>query len=323
MAEEDRKIGAVRVATESIAGLRPYQEDAVIALALPNGRVLAAVADGMGGHAAGEVASARAMETLVEALQDGEALRPAFQRANARVNAEAEDPHKRGMGTTLVAALIVGGTCEIANVGDSRCYLITGSGIRQITEDHSFVTEAMKRGQTEEEAMASQWRHALTRSIGTEPTVDVDVFGPFPLDPDATLLLCSDGLCKSLGDGDILEILRREPDTDAAAKALVAEALSRGSDDNITVALLASGTSTGSRGPDEPAEGRTPGGSDGADGASGTGGAGGMSGAGGTSDDTRAGGLGSADGPRLPPRFLFTALLAVLLLVLAFELVGR
>lgn len=151
-----------RLAVESIAGLRPYQEDSVLTETLSDGRILIAVADGMGGHAAGEVASALALESLVAALEDGLDLDTAFTHANEQVHRKAEEPGKQGMGTTLVAALVEDGEYFIANVGDSRGYLVAGDGIRQLTEDHSFVAEAVKRGQSLEEAMATPWRDALT-----------------------------------------------------------------------------------------------------------------------------------------------------------------
>lgn len=226
-----------RLAVESIAGLRPYQEDAVLSETLPDGRTLLAVADGMGGHAAGEVASALALETLLEAVQEGRALDEAFRLANERVHVKAREPGKQGMGTTLVAMLLDGDSYEIANVGDSRCYVISGDGIERITEDHSFVTEAMKRGQTEEEATASQWRDVLTRCIGTELEVEVDLFGPFPVGPNTALLLCSDGLYKVLSDADLGGMFAKSGGPRGAAQSLVANAYEAGSDDNISVAI--------------------------------------------------------------------------------------
>ena len=226
-----------RLAIESIAGLRPYQEDAVLAETLSDGRVLVAVADGMGGHAAGEVASAIALETLIEAVQDGQSLADAFTLANSRVYAKAGEPGKQGMGTTLVAALIDGDEVVLANVGDSRGYVIAPDGIRQVTEDHSFVAEAVKRGQSEAEAMAGPWKDALTRSIGTEEEVDVDVFGPLPVTDDSALLICSDGLYKTLSDEDLLRIYAQSGGPRGAAQSLVSSAFESGSDDNISVAI--------------------------------------------------------------------------------------
>lgn len=226
-----------RLSVESIAGQRPYQEDAVLARSLSDGRVLVAVADGMGGHAAGEVASALALETLVSALEDGEEFDAAFRLANARVFEKAKEPGKNGMGTTLVAALVEEGEYLVANVGDSRAYLLTADGIRQITDDHSFVAEAVKRGQSLREAMATPWRDALTRSIGTEGQVEVDVFGPFPVRDPSALLICSDGLYKTLSDEDLRQIFVQSPTPEAGARALVSEAFERGSDDNISVTI--------------------------------------------------------------------------------------
>lgn len=226
-----------RLAIESIAGRRPYQEDAVLAETLDDGRVLVAVADGMGGHAAGEIASAIALETLVEALRDGRSLGEAFELANRRVHERAREPGKQGMGTTLVAALMDGDEVRLANVGDSRCYVVTAQGIRRLTVDHSFVAEAVKRGQPEAEAMAGPWKDALTRSIGTEAEVEVDVFGPDAIEPDSALIVCSDGLYKALDDGDLLRIYTQSASPRGAAQSLVTSALDHGSDDNISVAI--------------------------------------------------------------------------------------
>lgn len=226
-----------RLASESITGQRPYQEDAVLVRTLSDGRVLVAVADGMGGHAAGEVASGLALETLHQALEDGITLDRAFELANQTVHEKARDPEKRGMGTTLTAALVDDGEFMIANVGDSRGYLLSEEEIRQVTEDHSFVAEAMKRGQSEKQAMATPYRDALTRSIGTDPSVQIDVFGPFPVKSDTALLVCSDGLYKTLTDADLRRIYLESGSPRGAAQTLVATALERGSDDNISVAV--------------------------------------------------------------------------------------
>ena len=227
----------LRLATESIAGQRPYQEDAVVTTTLSDGRTLVAVADGMGGHAAGEVASALALETLMAEMEKGTAMDEAFRRANQAVNAKSREPGKQGMGTTLVAMILEGAEYRVANVGDSRAYLMTASGIRQISEDHSYVAEAMKRGQSEQEALNSQWKNALTRSIGTDAEVSVDVFGPFPVEPNTAVMLCSDGLYKSLSDADLRRVFGQSGGPKGAVQALVAAAFEAGSDDNITVAL--------------------------------------------------------------------------------------
>jgi serine/threonine protein phosphatase PrpC len=226
-----------RLAVESIPGKRPYQEDSVFADVLTDGRTLVAVADGMGGHAAGEVASALALQTLQDALAQGRELGDAFRLANERVHRMATEPGKQGMGTTMTAVLVDGSQFRVANVGDSRVYVVSASGIRQLTDDHSFVAEAMKRGQSKAEAMATPWRDALTRSIGTEEEVDVDVFGPFPLEHDSAFVICSDGLYKTLTDDDLRELFVRSGGPRGAAQAMVSAAFDGGSDDNISVAI--------------------------------------------------------------------------------------
>ncbi len=226
-----------RLAQHSIPGRRPYQEDSIHADALPDGRILVAVADGMGGHAAGEVASALALKTLKASLEAGIELGEAFRLANQQVHTKSKEPGKQGMGTTMVAVLLDDDSYLVANVGDSRGYLLSADGIRRITQDHSFVAEAMKRGQSEEEATTSQWRDALTRAIGTDAAVDVDVFGPFPVEKNTAFLLCSDGLYKTLKDADLRGIFGRSGGPKGAAQTLVAAAYDRGSDDNISVVI--------------------------------------------------------------------------------------
>lgn len=229
---------SLRLARESIAGQRPMNEDSVLIADLGDDRMLLAVADGMGGHAAGEVASKMALEVLQEEVANGTHIVEACRLANQRVYATANsDVGKKGMGTTLVAMLLEGGEYHLVNVGDSRAYEVTGDGIRQITEDHSFVAEAIKRGQPEEEAKLSRWKDALTRSIGTDAEVEVDIFGPFSADRDAAVLLCSDGLFKTLTDVELRTLYTTSPGPEEAAGKLVTAAFDGGSDDNISVVI--------------------------------------------------------------------------------------
>jgi protein phosphatase len=227
----------LRVATETVVGRREENQDSVLAQRLPGGGLLLAVADGMGGHAAGDVASSLALETVKTAIEAGEGLREAVLLANRRVNERGQEPDFHGMGTTLTVVLLTDDEFHVANVGDSRCYTLDGGGIRQLTEDHSFLAEAVRRGQPRELAMASQWKDALIRSIGTSDEVEVDLFGPFPAEEDTILLLCSDGLYKALGDGELSDIIQSAESVDAAAQALVSAAYEKGSDDNITAAV--------------------------------------------------------------------------------------
>jgi protein phosphatase len=215
-------------------------QDAVLAVRLADGRELVAVADGMGGHSAGEVASQRALETVWTQLKAGADLRSAVIAANAAVHAAAAgNPGWSGMGTTLVAMLRAGNTYEIANVGDSRAYRITHDAVSQITTDHSFVAEAMRESRfATDEITRSRWRNALTRSLGTEPDVNVDCFGPFDAGERHVVLLCSDGLYRTLSDDMLQQHVARADDPWAAARSLAAEAYENGSADNISAAVV-------------------------------------------------------------------------------------
>lgn len=230
--------GLPAAAAYTHAGRRRSNQDAVVVRQLSSGDELLAVADGMGGHAAGEVASATALETLVAELERGAELGAAVVAANARVYAcSRERSEWQGMGTTLVALLRSGTSYRIANVGDSRAYVIDAAGIRQVTRDHSFLVEAVQAGTlSPAEAAESPWRNALTRAVGTEPAVEVDLFGPFPADPPQVVLLCSDGLYKALPPEIIREYVVATGELATALEALCALAYRRGSDDNISVA---------------------------------------------------------------------------------------
>jgi PPM family protein phosphatase len=236
----------MRVGSHTAAGRRSSNQDAVWVGRLADGRELMAVADGMGGHQGGETASRQALETLINGLQQGRSLSDAIADANHAVHHEARaNSELTGMGTTLVAMLRSGDRYHIANVGDSRAYRIDATGIEQITRDHSFLAEALGAGQlSEDEARRSRWRNALTRAIGTEERVQVDVFGPFDIDAAHSILLCTDGLHGVVGDEDICRTVREADDVDTAAQRLVQRAFESGSKDNITVAIVRLGEST-------------------------------------------------------------------------------
>jgi protein phosphatase len=221
-------------------GRRPTNQDAVIRAVLGEGVEVAAVADGMGGHAAGEVASREALRALVAALRRGAGLREAVHEANRLVYRQAlASPELQGMGTTLVAYLRRGREYEIGNVGDSRAYLLDGGTIRRLTRDHTFVAEAVASGElTEEEARRSRWRNALTRAVGTEPEVEADIFGPFGAERSHSVLLCTDGLHRWLAESEIVDLVAAAPDPGSAPALLGEAALRGGSDDNVTVLLV-------------------------------------------------------------------------------------
>lgn len=230
-----------RSAATTIQGRRPSNQDAVVDTRLPDGRHLVAVADGMGGHRSGEVASALAIEMLVRELRDGGSLRDAVLAANNEVFEQASlDLSRAGMGTTLVALLRTEAVYEIANVGDSRAYRIDSHGIHRISVDHSFAEEASSRAlMGPDEIARSPWRNALTRSLGTQERVDVDLFGPFEIAgrPHA-VMLCSDGLYRALNEKAAWHHLVAAPDPATAARVLTDLALRHGSDDNISVAVV-------------------------------------------------------------------------------------
>jgi PPM family protein phosphatase len=203
-----------------------------------------AVADGMGGAKAGEVASGLAAAALKEGGTDGrsgeERVTQLIQEANRRVFRRAnEDRDASGMGTTMTVALVEDGRVVFGHVGDSRAYLIREGSIEQLTDDHSLVAELVRSGRlTPEEAEAHPQRSVITRAVGTEPDVDVDTFTIEPEERDL-FLICSDGLTDMVDDGTIIEAIERHrDDLDEAAKALVGAANRVGGEDNITVLLV-------------------------------------------------------------------------------------
>jgi protein phosphatase len=221
-------------------GRRPSNQDAVVAAVLPDGREVVAVADGMGGHAAGEVASSTALSALLDALHGGAGLEDAYRAADRAIRDAVErDPSLDGMGTTLVALLHSGNRYWIANVGDSRAYRVSPDGIDRMTRDHSFAEEAVRSGQmSEEEVARSPWKNALTRALGTgEGEVQADVFGPFAEDSPHVVLLCSDGLHGVIQEEEIRACVVASGDSASAAERLSALALRGGSRDNVTAAV--------------------------------------------------------------------------------------
>jgi PPM family protein phosphatase len=229
-----------RSAAVSDPGPRSLNEDAVLISALPGGGELVAVADGMGGHSAGEVASRRALEVLYAEIVAGASLENALTAANSALLEEAaRSPAQHGMGTTVVALVRRDGTYTVANVGDSRAYRIDGNGVRQLTLDHSFVAEAVHSGQlSAAEALKSRWRNAVTRAVGTESELKVDCFGPFDATESHTILLCTDGLYRVIDETQLHHAVLRSEDPWPAVRKLAGAALAAGADDNVSVALI-------------------------------------------------------------------------------------
>ncbi|HEX6312283.1 MAG TPA: Stp1/IreP family PP2C-type Ser/Thr phosphatase [Acidimicrobiia bacterium] len=201
---------------------------------------LFAVADGMGGHQAGEVASATALEALRAEVENGAPVRDAIASANTAVlERAAADESLRGMGTTMTAGtLAAGNTFLVGHVGDSRAYLFRDGDLSQVTEDHSLVEELVREGElTPEQAEVHPQRSIITRALGIEPGVQVDLY-TLDLHQGDRLLICSDGLTGMVRTDDIAGILRREPDPQRAANQLVEAANAAGGEDNITALVI-------------------------------------------------------------------------------------
>lgn len=216
-------------------------QDAALALDLPTGG-LYAVADGMGGHAAGELAANLALDALSQQYLDGRGAPPvrlaeAVQSANVAVLRHAVGEYV-GMGTTLLAALIDRGAALIAHVGDSRAYLLRGGELHRLTEDHSWVAEQVRLGHmTEAEARDHQWRSVVSNALGGEERVRLELFG-LPLRAGDRLLLCSDGLSSVVTDQELLLLLSRPLEPESTARILVNAANDGGGPDNITALII-------------------------------------------------------------------------------------
>lgn len=225
-------------AITDIGRVRAINEDAYY---LPQGEErFCAVADGMGGHNAGEVASALAVETFSRQMrQRGElscqALRDAVERANDAVyEAALENEGMNGMGTTFSALALSNGEAFLAHVGDSRVYLIRDGAIMQVTTDHTLVEEMVERGMlTPQEARVHPRRNIITRALGTEPWVDVDAIQLYTRPGDA-FFLCSDGMTNYVEEREILAEAESQAPWQQKLERLLAIALENGGADNIT-----------------------------------------------------------------------------------------
>ena len=227
-------VGAYAVASDTGRRRRRNEDNYVVA------SPLFAVADGMGGAQAGEVASRLAASALESGDSDGldglERIDALIQEANRRIYDRAStDPSASGMGTTMTVALVEGMTVVIGHVGDSRAYLVRDERMEQLTDDHSLVNELQKSGKlSAEEAQAHPQRSVITRAVGTDPDVDVDGF-TIEAEEGDVVLICSDGLTDMVEDQEILELVHENrDDLDKAVKALVAAANRGGGEDNIT-----------------------------------------------------------------------------------------
>ena len=244
-AEESFEFAAISTASASDVGrVRSANQDACCELDDPLRELhVLFVADGMGGHRGGEVASRIAVEGVSEIFETSpeppdNLLTSAFARANERIFETASaDPALRGMGTTGVALALTGARrAVVAHVGDSRAYRLRGGDLTQITGDHSVVGELVRRGQlTPEQARVHPQSNEILRALGTQPEVEVEIT-PLEVEPGDRYLLCSDGLSGMLPDDAIREVLARE-DAAEAVRTLIARANEAGGTDNITVQI--------------------------------------------------------------------------------------
>jgi len=207
---------------------------------------LTIVADGMGGHSSGEIASEMAVELISQHFYDDkagsitDALRGAIQAANSQIfRSSTLDLKYLGMGTTVVALVIHEGLGYAAHVGDSRLYRLRGVNMERLTVDHSQVMEMVKMGIISfDEAQHHEDKNIILRAVGTQPKVDVEVSDPFRVDVDDQYMLCSDGLCDMADDEEIRAIWVKAQDIYAASEALISLAKQRGGSDNITVGIV-------------------------------------------------------------------------------------
>ncbi|MFX3633326.1 MAG: Stp1/IreP family PP2C-type Ser/Thr phosphatase [Candidatus Pristimantibacillus sp.] len=242
----------ITASRSDIGRIRQINEDRAWVGKLDNGITLAIVADGMGGHQAGDVASQLAVHAYRELLElnaskadlsivEGKMLiRQAIVSANNVVyDMASRNEQYYNMGTTIVAALVIDHHVIIGHIGDSRAYLFSVDGITQLTEDHTLVNELVKSGQlSTEEAANHPRRNVLTRAVGTDSEIEVDI-QTIELSADNLLLLCSDGLTNMVSDDQLLQTVYEDgSELDDKAERLIQQALHAGGDDNITVVLL-------------------------------------------------------------------------------------
>jgi PPM family protein phosphatase len=207
---------------------------------------LTIVADGMGGHSSGEVASEMAVELIShyyyadDADASSASLRQAIEQASRQIyETSVSDEKFFGMGTTVVALVVQNNTAFAAHVGDSRLYRLRGQEMEMLTMDHSQVMEMVKQGLISmKEAQNHEDKNVILRAVGTQPSVEVEVSNPFSVEAGDEFLLCSDGLCDMVEDKEILDIWLNAGDIHAACEQLISLAKERGGRDNITVGIV-------------------------------------------------------------------------------------
>lgn len=233
-------------AATDVGKVRKVNQDCVFSSTVPVGCLpnLFIVADGMGGHKAGDIASRLTVDSVVDKLSKVNikdyisVITDTIIKVNKEViDKAAESQDYEGMGTTLVVATVFENILKVANVGDSRLYVI-GEDIIQITRDHSLVEEMVTNGQlARADARVDKRKNIITRAIGGESKVEAEMFS-VELKPKDKILMCSDGLSNMVDDIEILEIINREPDIEKAARMLIDAANENGGKDNISVVIV-------------------------------------------------------------------------------------
>lgn len=212
--------------------------------------ILAVVADGMGGHLAGDVASKMAVKAMGEKWNEAETIPTApsecekwlieqILSVNSKIYDHAQAHEEcQGMGTTIVCALFTGKTVSVAHIGDSRCYLLQDDDFVQVTEDHSLVNELVRTGEiSREDAEHHPRKNVLTKALGTDQLVSIDTRS-FDIEPGDKLLLCSDGLTNKVEGTELKDILQSDSAPQEKVNLLVDKANQNGGEDNITAVLL-------------------------------------------------------------------------------------
>ena len=251
--EKERTIGMLT----DVGKVRTIDEDSILAADLSFGVnsksskfLLLAVADGMGGHAKGEEASKIALNAIArtvipELFNDTpftELLEKGIQNANQNIlDYTAKYPESSGMGTTSVCAVVKGNQVHLANVGDSRAYVVSDDEIRVVTKDHSYVQALVDEGKiTQAQAREHPKKNIITKAVGISPSVEADK-SILTLGSDESLLLCCDGVIAHLPDEDIHKIINDSPDPQSACQKIVDTANERGGSDNISLIILSAG----------------------------------------------------------------------------------
>ena len=228
-----------------IGNSRPLNEDYINYIEEDNFK-LYVIADGMGGHNAGEIASKMAVDSIIDYIknnlqihENGEILISAVKEANKQIyNASLNSSGYNGMGTTVTACIIIDDKTYIANVGDSCCYIVEGNKISKITRDHSLVQELLDEGSiTEEEAFHHPNKNIITRAVGTGSNIDVDLFDISHINFNY-IIMCTDGLSDELEKEDILKIVQTSTDINEICRLLINTAKERGGKDNISVLII-------------------------------------------------------------------------------------